>query len=232
MRIKTLDDLNALGLKARQAVTESLLKSGATLSGSKNVRHTKGKAPIPKQENAPSKKKNNAPSRVKRNEHGYAFCPWPSTDPFVKVHQFLEEKYGRYADGGMLVTEMIIEGGEKPWRFDFALVPRLMDATITSQSTGAQPVLLGPSCVLIEADGFGYHKSKDAFKNDRAKQTHALKSGFVVKRITNDDARNRLDTILIDIDTILLHQRIYYSDYTIAAKGYTQSVFSWTKKTP
>lgn len=124
---------------------------------------------------------------------------------------------------------MIIEGGAKPWRFDFALVPRLVDATITSQSTGAQPVLLGPSCVLIEADGFGYHKSKDAFKNDRAKQTHALKSGFVVKRITNDDARNRLDTILIDIDTILLHQRIYDSDYTIAEKGYTQSVFSWTK---
>lgn len=76
MRIKTLDDLNALGLKARQAVTESLLKSGATLSGSKNVRHTKSKALISKQENTPSKKKTTrrlelkGTSMVMRSAHG------------------------------------------------------------------------------------------------------------------------------------------------------------------
>ena len=76
--------------------------------------------------------------------------------------------------------------------------------------------------MLVESDGFGFHRSKEAFKNDRSKQTHAL------KRITNEDARERLDQVIEDIDYILSQPRLYESTYSISVKGKTQSLLQWT----
>ena len=83
--------------------------------------------------------------------------------------------------------------------------------------------------MTIEADGFGFHRSKSAFQNDRLKQTHALKNGFTVKRVTTDDVRSRFDSIGRDVDEIRGNLCIYPNNYKIRRKGKTQYVFSWIK---
>jgi len=156
-----------------------------------------------------------------RTDEGLSYCPWPSTDPFVAVIQRLEAKYGRYGDGGLVLMELILDGGAMNWRFDIALISPFKEIDISGH-----PMYIGHTC-LIEADGFGFHRSKSAFKNDRAKQTHALKQGFAVKRITNEDARHRLDEVMDDIDTILSHPRLYKTPYCIQKKGKTQHTLHW-----
>lgn len=237
MRIKSTDDLNKLGPYAKRQIEDALKRQG----GFKNTnrvstiddlnptrRDVKESGPQSDQViHKPSKK--NKPSRVMRTAEGLPYCPWPSTDPFVAVYQRLESQYGSYEQGGRLVTELIVDGGAKDWRFDFAIISPIIQMTLSCQGGDTtSAVWVGPQHVLIEADGFGFHRSKDAFKNDRAKQTHALKQGFVVKRITNEDARTRLDDLLRDIDTILSHQRIYNSGFSIQNKGNTQSTFTWS----
>jgi hypothetical protein len=46
-----------------------------------------------------------------KTPEGWNYCPWPSPDPFVLVHQLLESRFGMYENGGRLVTEMIVAGG-------------------------------------------------------------------------------------------------------------------------
>jgi hypothetical protein len=238
MRIKSLDDISKLGTHAKAQV-ESILKSQG---GFNNLKRPDGeddfkKRPIAnssdvhkaaKSETTGTKKKA-APSRVMKTGDGTSYCPWPSTDPFVQVHQQLEARYGRYEDGGSLVTEMIVSGGEKNWRFDFAILPQLNAMAHTSDfpNINNSEAYSGRFALLLEADGFQFHRSLTAFKNDRAKQTHALKEGFLVKRITNEDVRQRLDEVMADIDTILCHQRVYLQNYRVISKGHTQSVFHW-----
>lgn len=237
MRIKTAEELNKLGPYAKQKI-EAALKAQGAFEFPPNNRINGASVPPPStasHKNSPSRdisasgiKKTRSPARVMRTTDGLSYCPWPSTDPFVTVYQRLESRYGLLANGGLLVTELVVEGGAKDWRFDFALISPLNEMTLSLNGDTAQStVWVGSSYVLLEADGFGFHRSKDAFKNDRAKQTHALKQGFVVKRITNDDARNRLDEMLGDIDEILSHQRIYKKHHTIERKGLTHSLFRW-----
>lgn len=223
MRITHTDDLKKLGAHARRQIEAALAKDGAA----KQSAHQK-KQPAELLDSPSTAAKKTPPARVKRTDDGLAYCPYPSPDPFVQVHQRLEAAYGRYEDGGLLLSEMIVEGGSSLWRFDFALLSPFQAVMLKNcDDSTSQQVLLGNNLVLIEADGFGPHKSKDAFKNDRAKQTHALKNQFVVKRITNADARQRLDEVMADIDVILSQRRIYTTQYKIRAKGHTQSVFSW-----
>lgn len=225
MRITNPEDIQKLGPHARRQV-EAALKERA-ISNQKRLselpsmiaklkKQTEKQSPKKEVQTLPKKQK---PSRVMKLPDGRNYCPYPSTDPFVKVHNALQEKYGLFEDGGLLVTEMIVDGGEKNWRFDFALMSPFY------RNNDNQ--LVGNTLVLIEADGFGFHRSKEAFKNDRTKQTHALKQCFVVQRITNQDARERLDDIMHDIDIILSHQRIYKSEFIIVPKGNTQCVFKW-----
>jgi hypothetical protein len=238
MRIKSLDDINKLGTHAKTQI-EAILESQGGFNSLKNSdsKHDVKKRHIIKSSEAEKTpkskpvevKKKSTPSRVMKTGDDTSYCPWPSTDPFVQVHQQLEARYGRHEDGGHLVTEMIVSGGEKNWRFDFAILPRLNAITHTSDFPNIKnsEAYSGRFALLLEADGFQFHRSLTAFKNDRAKQTHALKEGFVVKRITNEDVRQRLDEVMADIDTILCHQRVYLQNYRVVSKGYTQSVFHW-----
>lgn len=230
MRIKAISDIAGLGDSAKRQIIAAMKERGGITqqkrASSINEYGNKCKQLPAAQSNIetiattqPGKK--TKPSRVMRTDEGLTYCPWPSTDPFVAVVQRLEAKYGRYEDGGMLVTELILDGGTKDWRFDIALISPLQRIDILGRQMN-----IGHTC-LVEADGFGFHRSKDAFKNDRAKQTHALKQGFVVKRLTNDDARNRLDEVIEDIAQILSQPRIYESPYEIREKGLTQSILYW-----
>ncbi|APD92379.1 hypothetical protein BM525_21205 (plasmid) [Alteromonas mediterranea] len=235
MRIKSADDINQLGTHAKKQI-EAVLKQQGGFNNQKrpgsihdikrsvtSTASNKTLTPSVEAEKNATPQQKAKPSRVMRTAEGLTYCPWPSTDPFVSVIQQLEAKYGRYDDGGWLLTELIIDGGTKNWRFDIALI-----SPFEMVDLHGQPMLLGYSC-LVEADGFGFHRSKDAFKNDRAKQTHALKQGFVVKRITNEDARHRLNEVVDDIEHILSLPRLYNANYTINGKGRTQSVLRWEK---
>jgi len=237
MRIKSTDDLNKLGPYAKRQIEDALKLQGGFKNANRastidDLKSTRKELKESQPQFAPvihKPSKKDKPSRVMRTAEGLLYCPWPSTDPFVAVYQRLESRYGAFSQGGLLVTELIVDGGTKDWRFDFAIISPIIQMTLSCQGDDTtSAVWVGSQHVLIEADGFGFHRSKDAFKNDRAKQTHALKQGFVVKRITNEDARTRLDELLRDIDTILSHQRIYNSGYTIQNKGKTQSTFTWS----
>lgn len=117
-------------------------------------------------------------------------CEYPSPDPANWLHAALERRYGMFFDGGELARELIIPGGEQRWRFDWAW-PNYR--------------------VVLEQDGYGPHKSLDAFKKDRRKQLHALTHGWVVIRSTNEDIRERFNSLLSDIETVLS-----YRDYVSA----------------
>lgn len=226
MRIKSHHDLAQLGKDAKRQIQDILDRQG----GFNNQKRLNDEQPLQTTSSKPNAQaKNNAPvaqkkkmSRVMQMPDGAKYCPWPSTDPFVRVIQKLEQKYGRYNDGGRVLTELIIEGGAKDWRFDIAILMPFHKVVLNGVE-----YFCGRTC-LVEADGFGFHRSKTAFKNDRAKQTHALKNGFALTRITNEDVRERLDEIIENIDIILNQPRLYPCDYTITAKGRTQSVLTWT----
>jgi hypothetical protein len=233
MRFKSMDDISGLGVHAKKQIEAVLKEQG----GFNNQRRASSVSELKSQKSAsqentshndspPAKTKKPKPSRVMKTGDEHSYCPWPSTDPFVAVHQRLEKKYGRYSDGGMLLTELILDGGAMKWRFDLALISAFEKVEVVDSSGSRSSVYLA-NTILVESDGFGFHRSKEAFKNDRTKQTHALKNGFAVKRITNEDARKRLDEVMEDIDQIFAQPRLYTSDYTIAPRGKTQSVFSW-----
>lgn len=230
IRIKTVDDLDKLGAYAKKQVQDALVQQGLNSGALSKAVHQKQKsAHSQPQPDSTSKKKKNKAARVMTTKDGRTYCPFPSPDPFVAVHKRLEAKYGKYENGGLLVTEMMISGGASDWRFDFALLSPINKVSLTDEHDTTS-TLIGKLHVLIEADGFGFHRSKTAFKNDRKKQTHAITQHFVVMRITNEDARTRLDDIIADIDKLLSQRRIYESLYAVKAKGFTQSVFSWSAK--
>ena len=219
MRIKSLDDIAGLGPNAKKQIEAVLNKQGGFSRQKRPNSESELKTNTPpKPDLASGNPKKTKPSRVMRTHDDLSYCPWPSTDPFVPVIQRLEEKYGRYDEGGLLLTELIIDGGVKAWRFDIALISPFEKVTVAGRQ-----MHLGYTC-LVESDGFGFHRSKEAFKNDRAKQTHAL------KRITNQDARHRLNEVINDIDLILSQPKLYNANYTITGKGRTQSVLRWDKK--
>jgi hypothetical protein len=235
MRIKSTDDLSKLGTHARRQIEEAIQQQGAIahkkrLSAASELRNPKAISSTTSIEdkNKPNITKKTAPiiARVMTDPTtGLKFCPWPSPDPAVFLHQLLEKRFGCYHQGGRMASEMIIDGGSKMWRFDFTILPWHQD----SPKNFTNGVVIADSILIIEMDGFGYHRSLTAFKNDRAKQTHALMQGFTLLRITNEDIRKRSDDIIGNIEKILLHQRSHHLDYKLIQKGKTQSIFIYKK---
>ncbi len=106
------------------------------------------------------------------------FCEWPSKNPAVWLHIALEKEFKSYWEGGDFVCEMMLPNSPKNWRYDFCLIS---------------------SRILIEFDGFGYHRSKDAFQNDRNKERFAQTHGWVVFRFTNAMVREDINSLVSDI---------------------------------
>jgi hypothetical protein len=221
VRIKRLEDVTCLGQSARIQVEKALKVQGTRRT------HLAG---VPRPKSDSSTTKNTCPTTIKKQKLARVmkdpistlkYCPFPSPDPVVKIHNLLSKRFGEYHTGGVLLTEMIIKGGEKEWRFDFVILPWNEDDPISLPATKRV-------ALIIEMDGFAYHRSLTAFKNDRAKQRHALMSGFVLHRITHEDIRLRFSDIVSDIESMLEHQRIYPQKLGIIKKGVTQSIFSWS----
>lgn len=145
------------------------------------------------------------PARIQKLEDGRNYCPIPPSDPAVWLYQSLEREFGSWWEGGELVCEMILPGHAIKFRFDYALVR---------------------SKIAIEFDGYGFHKSKDAFNRDRAKTRFALLNGWVVFSVTNKDVRENL-TELVDSLTKLnsIRANIANECYDIVQVGNTQSKY-------
>ncbi len=154
MRIKSTDDLSRLGTNAKKQIEAALKEMGGIknqkLADSANeyacVQKTepvKPKSTEQTPDTGKRQKTKSKPSRVMRTESGATYCPWPSTDPFVSVIQRLEKKYGRYDDGGLVLTELIIDGGEKDWRFDIALLSPFKTVNISGSS-----MYIGKTCLI------------------------------------------------------------------------------------
>jgi len=209
MRIASLDQIKHLGKSAQKQIMKALneettrpaTKISKTKTESENSLNHKVKENSDKSE---SVKKTKTLSRIMKTEGGNRYCPWPSTDPAVVVHKLLENRFGNYWEGGEIVSEMIIPGGAKNWRMDWVHLPTRL---------------------CIEMDGFQFHRTLDAFKNDRAKQCHALMNGFIVHRITNEDIRKRPEQIIPCIEQMIKHRTSL--PYKVHKKGYTQCVFEF-----
>lgn len=116
------------------------------------------------------------------------YCPFPALDPFVSLHQALDKRFGAYAMGGEHLAEVILPNSTTRYRFDHVLLK---------------------SKVLIEADGFGSHRTKAAFIRDRNKQAFCLEQGYVLLRVTNKQVRDGLDKIIESIEKIIEHRTVY-----------------------
>ncbi|OUX84007.1 MAG: hypothetical protein CBB95_17640 [Alteromonas sp. TMED35] len=125
---------------------------------------------------SPSKK----PLRKRQSpfDNGIRFCEWPSRNPAVWLHIALEKEFKSYWNGGDFVCEMMLPDSPKNWRYDFCLLS---------------------SRILIEFDGYGFHRSKEAFQNDRNKERFAQTHGWVVFRFTNAMVRGNIDSLVRDI---------------------------------
>lgn len=208
MRIASLDQIKHLGESAQRQIMKALDEETVRPVSRVVEPKVKQKSSIVEKtvENT-EKKAVKALSRIMKTDDGRKFCPWPSTDPAVIVHKLLEERFGNYWEGGEIVSEMIIPGGAKNWRMDWVHLPTRL---------------------CIEMDGFQFHRTLDAFKNDRAKQCHALMNGFIVHRITNEDIRKRPEQIIPCIEAMIKHRVTL--PYKVHKKGYTQCVFDFQHK--
>ncbi|AGP79816.1 hypothetical protein I633_21946 (plasmid) [Alteromonas mediterranea 615] len=109
------------------------------------------------------------------------FCEWPSKNPAVWLHIALEKEFKSYWEGGDFVCEMMLPNSPKNWRYDFCLIS---------------------SRILIEFDGYGFHRTKKAFLNDRDKERFAQTNGWVVFRFTNTMVRENIESLVCDIRTL------------------------------
>lgn len=99
MRIKSKEDLLALGKRARTQVAPLL----------NDVLHS----------NKPPSQKT-VKQRTAKTSDNRRYCPYPSSDPAVELHIALEARYGRWSDNGSIVSEMIIPGHDIAFRYDWA----------------------------------------------------------------------------------------------------------------
>lgn len=130
--------------------------------------------------------------------------PYPARNPADILFGELVRVYGsRMTSGGDITRELVLSAAERRWRFDIAHLS---------------------SMTLIEMDGFAYHRSLDAFKNDRRKQNYALAKGWVVLRVGAEDVFSQRTSLLEQLaETIAIRPT---ADVKIKGygKGYNQVV--------
>lgn len=101
-----------------------------------------------KQQNTDISSPRKRPPRKRLFDDDVRFCEWPSRNPAVWLHIALEKEFKSYWSGGDFVCEIMLPDSPKNWRYDFCLLS---------------------SRILIEFDGYGFHRSKEAFQNDSFK---------------------------------------------------------------
>ncbi|ADC73326.1 protein of unknown function DUF559 (plasmid) [Thioalkalivibrio sp. K90mix] len=87
-----------------------------------------------------------------------------------------------------------------------ALKERLGSDAVQEEVTGLVPgrayrvdMLLPASGVVIEFDGFQYHRSKAAFQKDRERQNRLVREGYRVLRYFNRQVRDGLEEVVQEV---------------------------------
>lgn len=83
---------------------------------------------------------------------------------------------------------------------------RLGAEAVQEEVTGLIPgrkyrvdILLPASSIIVEFDGFQYHRSKSAFQKDRERQNHLVMAGYRVLRYFNRQVHEDLDRVAEEI---------------------------------
>lgn len=205
MKFSSKKDLEGLGEHARKQISAALLESkGKRIFRSPCMDSEQSSPPEKVEPDLNTTIKKIRPARIMKHAiSGLNYCPWPSPDPGAWLHTLLERRFGNVWEDGDLATEVILPGHVVRFRFDYAILSRR---------------------IFIEMDGFGYHRTLDAFKRDREKQKHALKHGWVVHRLTNSDIRQGFEAIIPDIEVMLSHRPLF-SRWQLEPVGKTQCRF-------
>jgi hypothetical protein len=133
---------------------------------------------------------------------GNQICTYPPTNPAHILHAELFKRFGSYWEGGELASEVILPGHEVAFRYDFAIVSAKL---------------------FIEFDGYGSHRTLQAFKRDREKHRHALLNGWVTLPVSNTMVKEDVQSLIRDITKLY---DIRHSDCGISLikKGLTQCI--------
>lgn len=121
---------------------------------------------------------------IYKTSNGDRYCPFPSPNPAVWLHNALVKEFGSahlHADG-QIGHEVIIAGSAKKFRFDHLHIP---------------------SRTAIEYDGWASHSKVDAFNRDREKDKLAMMNNFAVVRFTNRAVRENLDERIEELKSII-----------------------------
>ncbi len=88
-----------------------------------------------------------------------------------------------------------------------ALVVRLGEDAVRSEVDGLVPgrryradIYLPESRLVVEFDGFQFHRSKDAFQKDRERQNLFVLHGYRVLRYVNKQVTSDLDAVIAEIE--------------------------------
>ena len=103
--------------------------------------------------------------------------------------------------GGDMTRELVLDPLERKWRFDIAHLP---------------------SQLLIEMDGYQFHRQLESFKNDRRKQTYALTKNWVVLRVGTEDIIKHYPALLDDIKAIIALRPVFMTEIVPYGKNYCQ----------
>ena len=57
--------------------------------------------------------------------------------------------------------------------------------------------------LVVEVDGWGYHRSKRSFTNDRRRDRDLVKGGWRVVRFTSDDVTLRPEAVAAELSELL-----------------------------
>lgn len=87
-----------------------------------------------------------------------------------------------------------------------ALRARLGESAVQSEVTGLVPgrrfradIVIASARLVIEFDGFQYHRSKTAFQKDRERQNLFVAHGWRVLRVFNKQVQRNLDSLVEQI---------------------------------
>ena len=150
-------------------------------------------------------KKHVKATRVKKTHDGYSFCPYPSYDPGVKLHTALVKAFGsvHLKRNGEIAHEVVIAGSSRAFRYDHLHVP---------------------SRTFIEFDGWRNHSTLSSFKADRTKEKQGLLHGFIVVRVTNEEVRKNIDSLIDDIKRIIAYRGQWHDRIEPLGKTYHQVI--------
>lgn len=134
----------------------------------------------------------------------------PTPDPAVVLYRACIKRWGRYYEGGLVVSELIIKA-PRAFRADIA-IPKFR--------------------IAIEMDGFVFHSSKAAIRRDHDKTEQMARLGWIVFRIGAKRALNDVESFLDSVEHLMQHScegvfTVSMNKPTRAVQSFFSTLYSW-----